>query len=262
MSAYYWQDFICVNVAPLVTVAFDSRDGSAVSPQTILPNEKAVKPTNPTRSGYIVAGWYKDSTYSNEWNFDTDIVTANMTLYAKWIKGYLVTWNTDGGVPTPTQTSVVDGGSITAPNGMTKAGYTFGGWYSNAGLTVEAAFPLTSVTESKTFYAKWISSAVTNITGIPNTIAVGNLFTLSGTVVPTDATNTMIVWDVADAGTTSAEIYGGNRLIALSDGIVVLKATIVNGISNGTNYEQLFTITVGSTDAVLFNDRAISQSNQ
>jgi uncharacterized protein (TIGR02145 family)/uncharacterized repeat protein (TIGR02543 family) len=68
---------------------------------------------------------------------------------------YTVTWNVDGGSPVPTQTSVGQGGQITAPAAMTKTGYTFGGWYTNSGLTAAAAFPITNVTENKTFYAKW-----------------------------------------------------------------------------------------------------------
>ena len=29
-------------------------------------------------------GWYKDSSFTNAWNFDTDVVDQNLTLYAKW----------------------------------------------------------------------------------------------------------------------------------------------------------------------------------
>jgi len=29
-------------------------------------------------------GWFKDIHLTEEWNFETDTVTGNMTLYAKW----------------------------------------------------------------------------------------------------------------------------------------------------------------------------------
>jgi uncharacterized repeat protein (TIGR02543 family) len=109
---------------------------------------------NQIRSGYIFDGWYKDAALINPWNGS---VSTNLTLYAKWTLNntYTITWNTDGGTPAPTQTSVNHGNSITAPGTMTKTGYSFDGWYTNYGLTTAATFPMTNVTESKTFYAKW-----------------------------------------------------------------------------------------------------------
>jgi uncharacterized repeat protein (TIGR02543 family) len=141
----------------IVWVIFDSQGGSVVSSQLVDGGTKAVKPTDPTRFGYILGGWYRDTECTGTaWNFDTDIVTANITLYAKWtLNTYTITWNVDGGTPVPTQTSVTHGSSITAPAAMTKICYTFGGWYTNYGLTTAATFPMENVTESKTFYAKW-----------------------------------------------------------------------------------------------------------
>lgn len=37
-------------------------------------------------SGKIFDGWYKENTCTNKWNNDTDTVTKNTTLYAKWTK--------------------------------------------------------------------------------------------------------------------------------------------------------------------------------
>ena len=67
------------------TVTFDSKGGSAVPPQTVIHSDKATEPAPaPTFDGYIFGGWYKESELTNEWKFDTDAVTANITLYAKW----------------------------------------------------------------------------------------------------------------------------------------------------------------------------------
>ncbi len=49
-------------------------------------NSKITKPANPTRKGYKFVGWYKTSSYTKTWNFATDKVTKNTTLYAKWMK--------------------------------------------------------------------------------------------------------------------------------------------------------------------------------
>uniref|UniRef100_UPI000A8BCFE9 InlB B-repeat-containing protein n=1 Tax=Treponema endosymbiont of Eucomonympha sp. TaxID=1580831 RepID=UPI000A8BCFE9 len=71
-------------VAAVYTVAFDSRGGSAVAAQTVLKGGKATQPVAPVRSGCLFADWYKDAAYAAAWNFGTDAVTAQTTLYAKW----------------------------------------------------------------------------------------------------------------------------------------------------------------------------------
>lgn len=40
----------------------------------------------PTLEGYIFVAWYKDADFETLWDFETDTVEANMTLYAKWEK--------------------------------------------------------------------------------------------------------------------------------------------------------------------------------
>ena len=39
---------------------------------------------DPARTGYNFDGWYKEQACENAWNFATDTVTDNITLYAKW----------------------------------------------------------------------------------------------------------------------------------------------------------------------------------
>ncbi len=38
-------------------------------------------------------GWYTESTYEHKWNFETDKVTSDLTLYAKWSKTFKVTYH-------------------------------------------------------------------------------------------------------------------------------------------------------------------------
>ena len=66
------------------TVTFDTNGGSAVGPVTVDANSTVTEPIDPTKSGYNFGGWYKENTFQTPWNFDTDTVTANLTLYAKW----------------------------------------------------------------------------------------------------------------------------------------------------------------------------------
>ena len=66
------------------TVFFNSNEGSEVQPQTVKEGEKIIRPDDPIFNGYEFSGWYKETAFTNDWEFNTDIVIADMTLYAKW----------------------------------------------------------------------------------------------------------------------------------------------------------------------------------
>ncbi|MBR2067566.1 MAG: InlB B-repeat-containing protein, partial [Solobacterium sp.] len=55
-------------------------------PETVVVNGGTLveKPNDPERQYYEFAGWYKDSAYTEAWDFENDLVMNDMTLYAKW----------------------------------------------------------------------------------------------------------------------------------------------------------------------------------
>jgi hypothetical protein len=61
------------------------------------------------------------------WDFNSDIVTQDITLYAKWIVNFTVTFNANGGTPAPVQQEIAHNGKAIKPPDMSKSGYTFGG---------------------------------------------------------------------------------------------------------------------------------------
>ena len=67
------------------TVTFNTDGGSAVDSQTVNYNSTATTPTAPTKTGYTFAGWYTDTECTVEYKF-SEVVTENITLYAKWIE--------------------------------------------------------------------------------------------------------------------------------------------------------------------------------
>ncbi|MEH6936749.1 InlB B-repeat-containing protein [Bacillus sp. JJ664] len=68
------------------TVSFNSQGGSEVDSKKANYNTTIEQPpTAPTRKGYTFAGWYKDAEGQETWNFVTDKVTNDVTLYAKWL---------------------------------------------------------------------------------------------------------------------------------------------------------------------------------
>ena len=66
-----------------VTVTFDSKGGSKVEPQTVPFNSVVTKPKDPKKAGYAFAGWYRDESYNDIYDF-TSLVERSFTLYAKW----------------------------------------------------------------------------------------------------------------------------------------------------------------------------------
>jgi uncharacterized repeat protein (TIGR02543 family) len=78
---------ITVTAAPPITytVSFDSQGGSSVASITGVSSGSVITaPLAPTRPGYTFGGWYKEASCVNAWNFSTDTVNGNITLYAKW----------------------------------------------------------------------------------------------------------------------------------------------------------------------------------
>lgn len=68
----------------IFTVTFNSNSGSSVDSQEIDDGSLVVQPEEPVRSGYMFSGWFSDVGLTSVWDFDTDTVTADITLYAKW----------------------------------------------------------------------------------------------------------------------------------------------------------------------------------
>lgn len=103
---------------PNVTVTFDSQGGSSVDILKYVPKGSLIQePDVPVFDDYKFEGWFKETECINPWNFASDSVNSNITLYAKWavwpekkknqifgiisgdihVKGDTVTFNAIGG---------------------------------------------------------------------------------------------------------------------------------------------------------------------
>ncbi|MCF7929922.1 MAG: InlB B-repeat-containing protein [Acholeplasmataceae bacterium] len=179
--------------AIVYTVSFNVDGGSAVADLTnVMTGTTITAPTAPTKADYTFGGWYKEATLTNAWNFTTDMVTADTTLYAKWIPiVYTVSFNVDGGSAVADLTNVMTGTTITAPTAPTKANYTFDGWYKEVGLTTAWNFTTDTVTADTTLYAKWAPILFTVSFEVDGGSVVADLTNvMSGTSItaPTDPT--------------------------------------------------------------------------
>ncbi len=136
-------------------VRFDLCDDSLanIADETVDYGSHATEPpssTIPSRTGYAFGGWYLNE---EEYEFDTAVVTEDITLKAHWIADTCtVTFDTNGGE---------DMASVQIPYGEkmnfvsqpvpARTGYTFSGWKLNGN---DFAFD-TPITESITLVAGW-----------------------------------------------------------------------------------------------------------
>lgn len=128
----YWTDL------PTYTVDFNSYGGSDVADQNIIEGGTVTEPADPTRTGFNFSGWYGESSYDTLWNFGSDIVMQDITLHAKWIEFYTVTYfangATDGTAPLD-ENHYLSGDYFTVLNNtgnLVKTDYTFEGWNTNS----------------------------------------------------------------------------------------------------------------------------------
>ena len=78
------------------TVTFNVQGhGTAPDSQTVDKGGHADEPQAPTATGWTFDGWFKETGCVNKYNFATETVTANITLYAKWTEYKGVTLPTD-----------------------------------------------------------------------------------------------------------------------------------------------------------------------
>ena len=123
------------------------KDGDSEYAKQVLPSGTlATRPDTPAATpGYTFGGWNKDD--GTAWDYASDKVTDNITLYAKWAANtYTITFDTAGGSEIAPITQDY-GTVITAPEAPTREGYTFIGW--------DKEIPTTMPAENMTVTAQW-----------------------------------------------------------------------------------------------------------
>lgn len=187
------------------TVTFNSQGGSAIAAQTVTNGSKVTKPADPTRNGYSFGGWFKDAACTNEWKFDSDIVTGNVTLYAKW--------NADTpGTDTPDTPVEPD-----TPNIPDKPDTP----------DIPDVIPVTGVSLNKTSLS----------------LTVGSSERLTATVAPSNADNKNVTWTSSDStvatvsnGTVTAVKAGTTTItVKTADGGYAAACTVTVTASSGGN---------------------------
>ncbi len=113
----------------LYTVTFSTGEGgSEVDPKYVENGLFITPPEAPTRGGYRFGGWYKGDI---AWNFDSYMVTSDVSLSARWIKVHTVKYDSGEGADEILGESVDDGMKFTEPKAPAREGYVFKGWYKD-----------------------------------------------------------------------------------------------------------------------------------
>lgn len=224
----------------LYTVSFDS-DGTTIDIATVKYNEKVTAPTAPTKVGHAFGGWYKDSTFTTIWDFATDVLTGDTTLYAKWTANpYTVTFYSDG--TTVDTTTVNYNEKVTVSERLTKAGHTLAGLYKDEDLTEEWKLDTDVVTTDTILYVKWTKNPTYIVTYNGNGATAGQ--------VPVDSTQYEENESVTVQGNSGNLVKPGYTFIGWN--------TQADG--KGTAYVSNATLRVGQANITLYAQWTVNVS--
>ena len=178
------------------------KDGDSEYAKQVLPSGTlATRPDAPAATpGCTFGGWNKAD--GTAWDYASDKVTDNITLYAKWAANtYTITFDTAGGSEIAPITQDY-GTVITAPEAPTREGYTFIGW--------DKEIPTTMPAENMTVTAQWEINRYTITFDTAGGSEIASITQDYGTVItapeaPEREGYTFIGWDKAIPETMPAE---------------------------------------------------------
>lgn len=178
------------------------KDGDSEYAKQVLPSGTlATRPDAPAATpGYTFGGWNKAD--GTAWDYASDKVTDNITLYAKWAANtYTITFDTAGGSEIAPITQDY-GTQIAAPANPTRKGYTFKGW--------DKEIPETMPAENITVKAQWEINQYTIAFDTAGGSEIASITQDYGTAItsPADPTRegyTFIGWDREIPTTMPAE---------------------------------------------------------
>ncbi len=133
-------------------VSFNTNGGTVVSDVVVANNDLLPEITSPTKTEQMFWSWCTDIGGTYEFDIFTPI-TSDITLYAKWLSYYTITFNVNGGtriralkVPQDTTATISDS--------ITKMGYDFMGWFYDASFNIIYEEE-DEIASDISLYAKW-----------------------------------------------------------------------------------------------------------
>lgn len=147
-------------------------DGKAYYEISTKGEEELKMPDDPTKENYVFDGWYWDKdTWLRPFTAKSllqEKLTANMTVYAKWIeeelknKKFEIIFNSMGGSSVAGQTVQYEHLVTEPQEEPTKADMLFAGWFKEPDYRNEWSFATDLVKGETTLYAKWVADIPEN----------------------------------------------------------------------------------------------------
>ena len=243
-----------VSTAEKFKVTFNCGEGATNVPavQEVQAGGKATKPaTDPTKTGYTLAGWYtdKDCTEGNEFDFDKDTITEETTLYAKWQAAeYSITYYDGTNVLNLAPAKYTYGTGITESE-MPKAektGYTFDGWFDSATFEKQVTSIAKDATGDVKLYAKF--TATEKVTRLAGDDSAQTSATISAQAFP-NGTSTVILCKDDDF----KDAMSATGLAGILDAAILLTNSTELSEATKTEIERLKAtnvIIIGGTGAI------------
>ncbi|MBP5608857.1 MAG: InlB B-repeat-containing protein, partial [Lachnospiraceae bacterium] len=136
------------------TVSFNMNGyGDPIDPVVVISGNTVDEPATPSANGVVFDGWYAEAECTEEYDFEAPVV-EDITLFAKWLQKYTVSFNMNGYGEPIDPVEVVSGDKVTRPATPSANGVVFGGWFTEAECTNEYDFNKT-VSDNFTLFAKW-----------------------------------------------------------------------------------------------------------
>lgn len=132
-------------------VKFDTNGGNPETIDEMLTGTiEANSIQEPEKDGYTFDGWYVGN--NNKVDFPYEVL-GNVTLYAKYLKNYNITFDSQGGSSVEGIEDIAKLKEFPAP--PTRTDYDFVGWYTTSTCSGEPIILPYTITKDTTLYAKW-----------------------------------------------------------------------------------------------------------
>ncbi|GFP75534.1 leucine-rich repeat protein [Clostridium fungisolvens] len=225
------------------TIAFDSEGGSTIGNVQADSNTLITAPIEPTRAGYTFGGWYKELTCITPWDFATDKVINDTTLYAKWFKNPDIPLNIKS-IITGYNSVLSSWGAVTGAAGYELYRSTSStGTYSLVTTTTATSYNNTGLATGTTYYYKArayclvgsakVYSDFTSIVNAKPILAMPSSFKSA----PISYNSVLSSWG-AVTGAAGYELYRSASSTGTYSLVTTTTATSYNntGLATGTTY--------------------------
>ena len=261
-------------------VSFNTNGGNEIDDITnIRYEDRIAAPSEPTKENYIFLEWYKEVELINPWDFDTDKVIDDTTLYAKWIPCTYTIEDVEGqnfsileaDYVTGTQETKIVTISKTGTGNLTDLAVALSGENSDAFIVSQPEkTTLDNITQSTTFTIKAKNSLAAGIYTATVTISAtymeNQTFTVTQGIKPrAPVMNSAVAGDVQvniswnpTAGATGYKLYKSTTTGEYGAEYTTVESSVhsydITELTNGTTYYFIVKATNPGGDSPASNE--------